>query len=393
MHINRLIPFALCLLLSLPSTLRTEGVTRAIEPTDVKSIKVLMHKDKDSILFEAKGPFSVFDPNKGRKVGSGRYGKRFRMVLHEEGIKWGEHFLGIFQLRIVPEKPGTTFLINGVQVRGAVAVYHVENKLAIVNEVDMEHFLKSTLPARLPADNLLPEEVLDAVAIVARTDAYHTAVKGQDLFYHVDAEVAGYTGCGLTLREPRIERAIDDTRRLIMTFEGRSFPATWTEHSGGKTAPYARIFGKDVATPPGVTSVFSARGRALTRWNYSISTEKLAELMRLNRITGIDPFVDSSSRKTYALRIRDGVHPKDIDFLSLRALLGNDALRSNDFTVRLQEDHILFEGYGRGTGTGLCLYGASEMAERGDDAPAILSTFFPKARIEKIFCRGDVEEP
>ena len=354
-------------------------------PMDAKkpaTIKVLLHQMSSGVLFEAKGPFKVINPENGKKVSSGRRGKRFYLYPHKEGIKWGENFLGIFQLQFLPASAETTFLLNGVQYRGAIEIYHLENHLNIINEVDIESFLKSALSDQFK--EIYPSNVMDAIAIVARTDAYYRPLSNPHAFWHIKASDCGYKGIGLTFQNLALEKAIENTRYLIMTFQGRPFPATWTENCAGKTASYQSIFRKNIDTPAGVKAVFAAKKRKQSRWGFSIGTQELAKTVKINRITAIDLFVDHFSNKVYAIRMHDGMHTEDIDFISLQKKLGKHHLRSNDFSVSIKGNKATFEGYGEGKGVGLCLYSALQMNNRGDEAPKILNAFFPLTEVKKM---------
>jgi SpoIID/LytB domain protein len=59
-------------------------------------------------------------------------------------------------------------------------------------------------------------------------------------------------------------------------------------------------------------------------------------------------------------------------------------LKSNDFNILVQNDQIVFKGFGEGTGVGLCLFSANAMADKGDKAPKILSAFYPDTQLENI---------
>ncbi len=346
------------------------------------TIKVLLHQMSSGLLLEVKGPFKVINPENGKKVSSGRRGKRFYLYPHKEGIKWGEDFLGIFQLQILPTSPKTTFLLNGIQYQGAIEIYHLENHLMIINEVNIESFLKSILSDQY--QEAYPNNVTDSIAIVARTDAYYRSLTSSHAFWHVKASECGYKGMGLTLQNLPIEKAIENTRYLIMTFQGRPFPAAWTENCAGKTASYQSIFRKNIQTPAGVNAVFAAKKRKQSRWNFSMEVQELAKAVKINRITAIDLFVDHFSNKVYAIRMHDGMHTEDIDFTSLQNKLGKNRLLSNDFSVSIKGNKATFEGYGKGKGTGLCLYSALQMSDRGDDAPKILKAFFPSIKLKKM---------
>lgn len=346
------------------------------------TIKVLLEKESEGVLLEARGSYAVYNPDNGKKVSSGSRGKRFYLYPHAEGIKWGENFLGIFQLQIVPTSADTTFLVNGIQYQGAIEVYNVENTLKIINEVNVENFVKATLSEKV--DSSLHSNVLDAIAIIARTDAYYTALLNYDAFWHVDAKEIGYEGTALTLQNLDIDRAVDRSRYLVMTFEEQPFPCAWTENCGGKTASYSTIFRKNTETPCGVESEAASKVRRETQWSLTVDTQELAKVVKTNRVTGMDLFVDHFSGRVYATRLHDGTRSEDIDFTALQTALGEDKLKSNDFTVSIKGNIAVFEGFGTGSGVGLCLYTARQMAERGNEAPQILTEFFPNTDVEKM---------
>lgn len=361
---------------------QSELALAAEDDQKIATIRVLLHKDSSGALLEARGSFQVINPENGKKLSSGKKGKRFYLHPHSEGIKWGENFLGIFQLQIIPTSAETTLLVDGIQYRGAIEAYNVDGKLCIINEVDVESFLKSTLSQKIKAR--YSDAVMDSIAIVARTDAYYHALFNHEAFWHLDGREINYEGIGLNYQNLDIERAVDNTRHLVMTYEDQPFPATWTENCAGKTAPYQTIYRKNTPAPQGVESAFAAKDRDETRWTFTIDTQDLAKVAKTNRITGIDLFVDHFSSKVYAVRIHDGVHSEDVDIFTLRDHIGKDKLKSNDFAVSIKGNIAAFEGFGKGLGTGLCLYSASQMSERGDDSPRILAEYFPYTHIEKM---------
>ncbi|MEM8727535.1 MAG: SpoIID/LytB domain-containing protein [Chlamydiota bacterium] len=376
----RVLLFLFCL--PLLAFTKEKTAQEAVNGEKPATVRLLLQQEAEGILLEAKGPYAIYNPENGKKEGSGKRDKRFYLYPHEEGIKWGENFLGIYQLQFVPTGPETAFLVNGVQYRGAIEVYNIGNGLSIINEVDVETYIKTVLHEAVPST--LPPNVLDAIAIIARTDTYYKALLNDDAFWHINKEEAGYHGNALIFRNLAIDRAVERTKYLVMTYEDKPFPGSWTENCGGKTASYPSIFRKKATTPKGVESKFAIKNRQDSHWSLTVDTQELAKVVKTNRITGIDLFIDHLSGKVYATRLHDGSHTENLAFATLQEKLGKDRLKSNDFNVSIKGNIALFEGYGQGNGVGLCLYSAGQMAERGDEAPAILSEFFPDITIEKM---------
>jgi stage II sporulation protein D len=262
-------------------------------------------------------------------------------------------------------------------------------KLNIVNEVDIERYLKSCLTAQFPQE--LDEDVMDSIAIVARTNAFHLVAQKPNAPWHVEAHEVGYQGYALTLQNLHVDRSIDNTKNLILTYHDKPFAATWTEDCAGKTADFAAIFRKSLSTPHGVTAPFAAKDRAKHAWSFNISKHELCKLFSVDRINHIDLFQDKTSEKVYAIRIHDNAGGRNVDFLHLQQAIGEKRLRSSDFSVTLHGDHITFSGFGQGTGVGLCLYSATALAEHGEHTPKILSSFFPETKLQNVRDIRDVE--
>jgi stage II sporulation protein D len=374
---------ALLLILASLSYATHQETERDTPPEGAKpaTIRVLLDKETEGALVEVRGPFKVYDPKTGKQLSGGK-AKRFYLFPHEEGIKWGEDFLGTYQLRIAPIEGETTIFVNGLQYHGCLDVFHVRDKVTIVNEVAIEEYIKSILTPQF--ERFYGTTVMESVAIVARTNAYHQVTTSKESFWHVESSAMGYNGLGATGINHEMEQAVDSTRYLVMTLEELPFAAAWTENCAGKTARYDAIFRKNVASAVGIDAAFAQKARAEHHWSFSVERDKIAKIAKTNRVTGLELFIENESKKVYAIRVQDGTRHQDLDFFALQEGLGKETLLSNDFTVSLQGKLAIFDGYGSGCGVGLCLYSAGHMSKKGDDAPSILATFFPFTHLEKI---------
>jgi stage II sporulation protein D len=352
-----------------------------------ENIRVLLEKDATEALLEVRGPHYIFNPKDGSKISSGILGKRFVVRAVAAGLKWGQEFPGIHQLVIVPRSNETAILLNGTQYDGAISIYQAEDKINIVNEVDVESYLKATLTTQF--NYPLEHEAMAAIAIAARTSAYYQIQTNRASFWHVDGKSIDYQGSALVIADSAVSHAVDSTKNLILLNQKDSenvpFMATWTEHCAGKTAALHEVFRKDLNAPKdGVEAPLASLDRKDTRWSYSISAEKLASMLNMNKITSVEAFLEKKSEKVYALRFGDGTQKNDFDFFTLQKKLGRKFLQSNDFTISLKDNEVHFSGFGKGHGVGLCLYSASTMAQNGDMAIKILSKFYPNTFITNL---------
>ena len=360
---------------------------RVAEPIAPRNIQVLIEKVASEALLEVKGPYYLLNPHDGSRVASGLLGKRFIVRELENGLKWGEEFPGVHQIYIKPRSPETAIFVNGLQYSGAIAIFGVCGSINVVNDVDIESYVKSLLTSQFSSPQ--EPEVLSALAILTRTDAYYYATKNEASFWHLAARDVGYSGSGLIVPDSPVEKAVDTTRHLILVHpdNGRNLPfaAAWTEHSAGKTANYEAIFRKEAFAPEkGVDAPHAALSRQESKWSYQIAKKTLAHLLDLSQIKSIEVFLDQPSSKVYGIRVKDEKETYDIDFFTLQNRLGKNHLLSSDFTVSVKEDAILFSGFGKGHGVGLCLYSAAALAQNGENAVKILQKFFPETYLYNI---------
>jgi SpoIID/LytB domain protein len=344
------------------------------------TIKVLLQTQGDGVIVEVKGRHYIYNPTDDEQLSFGLRDRRFVISCDKDGICWGERFPGIYQLRFVPGDSQSSILVNGIQYKGCLEVYYNKGTYDVVNEVEIERYLKTILSAQI-GQTPLHEEVLNAMVIAERTTAYFLSEHKRKDFWHVSAQDVHYQGNAFLL-QPCVCRAVDMTQQAILKYEGDVFPALCTENSAGKTVDFTTAFRKVVPTPAGVISTVAAKDRLSHQWHYSISKEEFAHKVGLDPIVEMKLYVKLD--KVYGLKIIGKSQEKDIDFMKFQRIIGKKNILSNDFTVDVCSNDIIFHGFGNGHGVGLCLYSAKILAERGEKAPQILATFFPGSRLEKM---------
>lgn len=210
----------------------------AAEPT----IKVLVMHDQKGALLEVQGKYKILDPNTQKSIAPHtRYVGKVKYIQPiENGLKWGEEFPGIHQIEIVAASNDTRIYVNGNEYPGIVRIYDIGGSISIVNEVDLESYLSYLLANRYPED--LSPEVLAALAIVERTNAYYFSDKPRTNFWSVDAYQVGYRGFTNPNPDSPIQKALRATKGMVLsrtgTYEGvvTSFPTLW-DPASSKAAP------------------------------------------------------------------------------------------------------------------------------------------------------------
>lgn len=373
---------SLCAMPAVPAAKKNGDQATIIKPlsfTAPSIVKALVKERSEGALVEAKGSFKVVDLATGEVLSSGFNGRRFYLHPLKDGLKWGEAFAGIYQIEIIPATASSKLLVDGIEYDGSVAVYQVDQRVHLVNHVSMEDYLKAMLATQFGAQKY-ESSVFDAIAICARTQLVHTVNKFRQRYWHVEAKQSGYLGCSEVTKYPHIARAVEGTHGKIMLHQYRPFPAMWTEHSAGMTARYENVYRKNEVAPEGVELQLAKQNRDKVKWSFEIAKEDLAALLKLDNIANVELYIDPPSNKVYALRFKKGDDHEVITFTDFQKLVGEARIPSNDFGCKITEDALVFEGYGKGLGVGMCLFTANEFAKKGEKAEKILSAFFPSAQ-------------
>lgn len=272
--------------------------------------------------------------------------------------------------------------------RGQVRVLKTpKDLLTVVNDVDLEEYLKGVLPLEVHYD--WPLEALKAHAVISRTFALFKAVEKQSLRYSLRDTVESQVYGGALFHKPETDRAVDATRGEILTFRGQIFPSYFHSVCGGRTAKADLIW--SVQPNPvlkGVVCLF-CRGARHWKWSLVLPLSKIESIMQkkgypaknLKRISfvGRDP---SSRASKIVLEYKSS--KLTLPAADFRAFIGYDQLRSLKADVEIKNGEAHFHGFGWGHGIGFCQWGAKHQAELGKTYREILKFYFPGSEIKKI---------
>jgi len=210
---------------------------RSAPPATPPKIRILVVHDKQGVVLEVKGKYKIFDPHSGEHMTTRFVGKRKFIQAVHDGLKWGEEFPGLHQLMIVPDERTTTTIVDGIEYRGPIYVYDIGGTISIINELYIEDYLSSTLAQKYTEES--QTELLNAVAIAARTAAYYAVENPKSQYWSVDARQVGYQGSAVVDNASMMENAIRETRYMIMSNAApgedqiNAFPAEWNRGNQG----------------------------------------------------------------------------------------------------------------------------------------------------------------
>lgn len=293
--------------------------------------------------------------------------------------------------RLEPTR-GKLLKVDGISYRGSVEVFiNPVREAVIVNQVAIEDYLRSVLPAELNPRAFPYLSTQQAQAVAARTFAVaslgQNAARGFDVYSDERSQV--YAGVE---REVSLsDRAIGETRGLIAVYQDQPIVAFYSSTCGGLTADYAEMFQR----PPipylkgGIRC--SDRSSAYHSWNERIRVSdigpRLDRFARVGKLKKLEIVRRSSSGRVTQMRFVGSDGERLLQGMSVRYALG---LRSNWIT-RLEWQHdrsgyiveIQAKGKGFGHGVGLCQFGSVELGREGWDFERILKYYYRGIRLKQ----------
>jgi stage II sporulation protein D len=166
---------------------------------------------------------------------------RRRVRLVDE--RWNNFLTGHDRVLVEPARAGRPLRIEQASYRGTLEVrVDRAGRLRFINRLGMEQYLRGVVPNEM-GPGVYPElEALKAQAVAART--YIVANLGQFSEYGYDIcdtpQCQVYKGAGT--EHPLSDRALEETRGLVLTYGGAPIHALYTSTCGGHTEDGSLIF-------------------------------------------------------------------------------------------------------------------------------------------------------
>ncbi len=284
-----------------------------------------------------------------------------------------------------------------------ILVYDASTKK--VKNMSLEEYIMGVVAAEMPADFDL--EALKAQAVAARTFAYgrkvHAFASSPGVHDNADictnpAHCQAWKSKEAKMKEwgvfnaarnwNKIAQAVNETKGLIVTYNGKVINALFHSSSGGKTENSEDVWeGVEV---PYLRSVES-NGEDAAKDFKAVVTIKISEfidklktkypdtrLSSKNVLSSIKVLEYSEGGRVKTLKVGDNTM-KGTD---LRTLLG---LRSTNFKIEKSgEDSVKITTLGYGHGVGMSQWGANYLAKRGGTFEEILRYYYTGVQITSI---------
>ena len=368
-----------------------------------QSIRVLLSADVYRLDVQADGAVWLTDSSRdGRAIRSDARitanGKGFLVngtrIAHERlTLRAGERGLTLMLMKPNDKLPSVSKPIKPVNdqrlampVSGLVHVVRKGKGFLVINQVDLEEYVKGVVPGEV--NSSWHPEMLKAQAVAARTYALYQQMLSASRDYDVVATVQDQVYKGKDGVDTAVLRAVDETRGLVLTYQQAPIYAAFSSTAAGLTEDAVNVWSKDYPYLKGVECPFDLDS-PFYQWKASFRMDKLEQNLRqqgyaVGAITSIESLAFSRGGRVAKLRILHSEGELVLRGEDLRKAVGYSIVPSTQFTIDSVGREVVLSGYGAGHAVGMCQWGAKELAELGYPFSTILSYYYPGTELQEM---------
>lgn len=277
---------------------------------------------------------------------------------------------------------------------GVILLKVSSGKILPINYIDMQSYLKGVLPYEI--SNSYPIEAIKSQAITSRTFALANLNKHKS----EGIQLCDTTNCQVYKGEnssyKNIEKAVDETNNMVLTYNGSLASVTFGASNGGYTESSLNIWGSNFAYLPAKEDKYDKNpwpeNKAFTTAEIESILKNKGYINSSDKFIEIGQLIKNSSARVSEMEViyTDKNGTKNKKMLKKEEPRWALSLRSMMFDVNYNKgnDTYTFTGSGYGHGVGMSQIGAKARAADGQKSNEILSFYFPGTKIEAISLTG-----
>lgn len=385
---------------------RMDGIRIKSRPRNLPGmVRVLISKSAKTLPIYSLGEVEIRHDGAGNgkprilrgRITVSRDGSEFEIA--QSGRKMGK--AAARRLRLVSLNPYNLLEVGGTVYRGHLEVIAGQSgELMAVNVLGVEDYLRGVLPYELGTVDRDALEALKAMAVAARTYAYKRMLASPLGDFHLHSDVSDQVYKGVKGEYLLSDRAIRETRGMILTYRDSLAQCYYHSTCGGRTASRHELWGGDslsylISRPdlePGGARF--CRASKYSEWRQEWTLGQLAGILNRNlasagvagasgitRVTGLDVLSRAACGRIRVLRISTDKGQFQVKGDKVRWALRpagaeERILPSAWFDVKVTEGKALVQGRAFGHGIGLCQMGTIARARAGQDFRKIMLAYY-----------------
>ena len=364
-------------------TCHLSPVTCRAEPSNY--IRVAILQDAASLGLKVNGGYEIIDLANKKFLSRGK-NLNTTVTVYKDSIWIDGKGFNTSKLSI---KAGNSdaIKIDSRRFRGDIQLIKGSDfLLSAINNIELEDYIKGILYHE--ASHYWPDDALRAQAIVCRSYAIYQMQENVSKDYDVTSDIYSQVYGGSISERYRTNKAVSETKGLVLTYQGRYFPSYYHATCGGHTEDASLLWNIDMAPLRGVPCNF-CKDSPHFQWHNVLSEEEVrGQLIKagyqLHNIKNIMISQRDESGRVMNLKIRTDKKDINIPAKDFRNILGPNIVRSTNFSIKVVDHDIVLEGFGWGHGVGMCQWGAYFMAKQGYSYKQVLEYYYPGSQISLI---------
>lgn len=247
------------------------------------------------------------------------------------------------------------------------------------------------LPAEGGEEGDWPHAAYAAQAILARSFALTFLSEDGTINISTDVEEAqAYAPENIT---PAIERAVEETRGMVMFHRGEPVKAWFHSYSGGHTATAKEGLNYQDEEPGFIAAKEMPENEFVPEehreWSVSIPLSEVSEALAelgVGQVANVEIEERGPSGRVTRLLVTGSGRNHSIHAADFRIRVGAERMKSTLLErLEVEEGSLVMAGRGFGHGVGLSQWDAYKLAQEGRSAEQILNFFFQEIEIEKAW--------
>jgi stage II sporulation protein D len=280
--------------------------------------------------------------------------------------------------------------------RGDLIVRQERGRLVLVNELDLETYVMGVIVNEI-GDGAAPA-AYGAQGVVARTYGWSRARANPDAAWHVTDDQMSQVYRGLTLPKDAVVTVTDlekrtlETRGVVLTWRGETFPTYYASTCGGHTtdAATSHLDPAGAETPlMGVPCSYCSSSKYY-RWTEIVPIQRLVDGLKSRGVVAPIKRLEWTKvgRGGWVAEVTVTYGPRDAKKVvpgpAFRLAAGVRSMHLESVEAR-EDGSLAIAGSGWGHGVGMCQVGAQEMGRRGFAADQILRYYYPGAEFTRLY--------
>lgn len=409
-----------------------------LEPAEpLRLLGVGLLEDRPELEMRAEGAAWVRDADSGHTLAALEAGEPLTCRRSGEDVSWeaGGESGRVRSVALQPIDPGFLVSAPGGSYRGDFLVIATPrgHGLTLVNNVELEDYLKGVVPWEIGRHDVSKFDALCAQAVAARTYTVARIGSRQARGFDLYATVMDQVYKGAANEDARCNEAIAETAPLVLRHAGREIEAYYSACCGGSSCAVSEVWPKpdlpylrQVADKSSSSGDAWCAGSPYYHWRETWSAKALERILQRTLPDYVDymaqgggawagvsftPSRGGSAGKPGALReiaIKRRTPSGRVAELAIVMAAGTyrvrgdrvrwvltpasgnpNILRSALFELEVVRDderlrEISVRGRGFGHGIGLCQTGALGMAAGGQSWRDILAHYYPGATLDAV---------